>query len=99
MDSLRKPCTSVGLGAFRLEENEEKMQVAENTQSILLDCKTPIVYCSGVSNPITEAARLLGSIKTKKKARSSRENGKKGAPYGKLGGRPKGKKKKVKRAA
>lgn len=32
---------------------------------------------------IKEAARVLGSIKTKKKARASRKNGK-------LGGRPKG---------
>lgn len=37
---------------------------------------------------VTEAAKLLGSIKTKKKARSSRENGK-------LGGRPKTKRKKT----
>lgn len=36
---------------------------------------------------LSDAARMLGSIKTEKKAKSSRENGK-------LGGRPKGSKNK-----
>jgi hypothetical protein len=31
-----------------------------------------------MENPVTEAARLLGSVRSAKKAASSRENGKKG---------------------
>jgi hypothetical protein len=40
------------------------------------------------SNPMSEAARILGSAKTPRKAKTSRENGK-------LGGRPKKTKKKA----
>lgn len=34
------------------------------------------------------AASALGKVKSPRKAKSSRENGKLGAAYGKLGGRP-----------
>jgi hypothetical protein len=64
-----------------------------------LDSSTDRGYLLSVTNnPISEAARLLGSISTPKKARSSRQNGKLGAKFGKLGGRPKTKKKKAVKA-
>ena len=66
-------------------------------QKKVLDTSTDRGYSLAVTNnPISEAARLLGSISTPKKARSSRKNGKLGAKYGKLGGRPKRKKKEAK---
>jgi hypothetical protein len=77
-------------GAFRPDSPD----VTQKKPPIFLDSRNDRGYCLSVTNPITEAARLLGSIKSLKKAKSSRENGKLGKPFGKLGGRPpkKGKK-------
>ena len=93
MDSSRKPCASVGIAGNPKRTNDL------SSDDFFLDTKPIGVYSSGVTNPISEAARLLGSIKTKKKAKSSRENGKKGGPFGHLGGRPRKPKKNKGKAA
>lgn len=78
---------------FRREENEAELQVSQKKPNQSVDKPSERFYISPVTNPISEAARLLGSIKTPKRAKASRENGK-------LGGRPpKRKKTKGKRAA
>jgi len=62
-------------------------------QKNYLDKPNGSVYICGVtSSPMSEAARILGSAKTPRKAKTSRENGK-------LGGRPKFKKKKAAKKA
>lgn len=88
-----KPCASVSLGAFRDEENWTfTPQIHGDT--ISLDKPNVRHYLLHVtSNPMSEAARIMGSARTPRKAKTSRENGK-------LGGRPPKKKKtKGKKAA
>ena len=81
---------SMFFGAFCPEENQDDSpQLTDSaTQNFSLDKPIGRAYlCSVTADPIKEAARLLGSIRTPKKAKSSRENGK-------LGGRPSKKRKK-----
>ncbi len=76
----------VRLGAFR-DDPEEKSQVAEKMPNKSVDKPSVGFYIPSVTNPFSEAAKLLGSKKTPRKARAARENGK-------LGGRPPKKRKK-----
>ncbi len=87
--SNRKPCASVGISA------DTQNPVDSIDANLGLDKPSGRLYLPLVTtNEISEAARILGRIKSPKRAKASRENGK-------LGGRPpsKGKKKKAKRAA
>jgi hypothetical protein len=79
----------IKLGAFR-DDPEENSQVTEKMPNKSVAFSIDGGYCTRVAiDPIKEAARLLGSISTPKKARAARRNGRLGKKYGKLGGRPK----------
>ena len=56
----------------------------------MLDSKPNDGYNDGMEKEISNAAKILGSIKTKRKALSARNNGR-------LGGRPKSSKDKTKK--
>lgn len=78
--------------ASRHVENTEPYFVQTRNfidENFSLDKPNGSVYIRTVtSNPMSEAARILGSARTPRKAKTSRENGK-------LGGRPKKTKKKA----